>query len=89
MLLRAIESPSQPVNAAAVSCTEGRPGQTNSLFGKHGHQPETWNMKEARFGGVMEMVVRVGVILFLFMENKQKNHKPQNCCIAQCVYIKP
>lgn len=86
MLLRAIQSPSQPVNAAAVSCTEGRPGQTNSLFGKHGQQPETWNMQEASFGEVMDMVVRVGVILFLFMENKQKTTNPRTAVLLN-VYI--
>lgn len=86
MLLRAIESSSQPVNAAAVSCTEGRPGQTKSLFGKHGHQPETWNMQEVSFGEAMDMVVRVGVILFLFMENKQKTTNPRTAALLN-VYI--
>lgn len=74
------------MNAAAVSRTEGRPGQTNSLFGKHGHQPETWNMQEASFGEVMDMVVRVGVILFLFMENKQKTTNPRTAVLLN-VYI--
>lgn len=80
-MLRAIESPSQPVNAAAVSCTEGRPGQTNCLFGNHGHQPETWNMQEASVVKVMDMVVRVVVILFLFMENKQKPTNPKTAAL--------
>lgn len=34
MLLSAIGSPSQPANAAEVSCSEGTPGQTSSRFGK-------------------------------------------------------
>lgn len=86
MCLRATESPSQLVNVSAVSCTEGRSGQTKSLFGKHGHQPETWNKQESSFGEVMDMVVGVGVILFLFMENKQKTTNPKTAALLN-VYI--
>lgn len=43
-------------------------------------------MQEASFGEVMDMVVRVGVILFLFMENKQKTTNPRTAVLLN-VYI--